>query len=538
MVPQSEPGLKHQKAWKESDGDGKDSKDGNWYKRGVKTFQANKFRKGACENCGAMTHKKKDCVERPRKVGAAKTNEKIAADEYVQKDVTLGFEQKRDRYNGFDASDYSRVVDKFERAEKLKEEAAKKKELEKTFAGGHGEKEKNDDDDSDSSDSDSEKAADKDASGFMKVNKRVATAGGGASGTVKNLRIREDTAKYLRNLDLQSAYYDPKTRSMRENPTPNENPSDDFVRGGGGSHMQQFMGDNVNRGTGDAVGFERLMGHSTEAFDKGAEIHPQAGPSAAELLYKQFREKKGKLTKDTKSSILDKYGDASLQEKAPEGFLLGQTESYSEYDQSGRLLRGAEIVAQKSRYDEDVYDQNHTRVWGSFWKGGFWGYACCRSHQKGSYCTGERGIAASLAANDLMKNNLESRMAQKEAEKKEIEKNELLGLGTSKSSGMKNPFGEGASKWGDKEETVGDVELDPKKLLDALRKEDERLKGDEDENEKFENDKKSKNKRGYNVLVDEKEPTEEEMEAFRMKRKREEDPMAAKDAGTSGYDLV
>lgn len=38
--------------------------------------------------------------------------------------------------------------------------------------------------------------------------------------TVRNLRIREDTAKYLRNLDLGSAYYDPKTRSMRENPNP------------------------------------------------------------------------------------------------------------------------------------------------------------------------------------------------------------------------------------------------------------------------------------------------------------------------------
>lgn len=38
--------------------------------------------------------------------------------------------------------------------------------------------------------------------------------------TVRNLRIREDTAKYLRNLDPNSAYYDPKTRSMRDNPNP------------------------------------------------------------------------------------------------------------------------------------------------------------------------------------------------------------------------------------------------------------------------------------------------------------------------------
>ena len=38
---------------------------------------------------------------------------------------------------------------------------------------------------------------------------------------MRNLRIREDTAKYLRNLDPNSAYYDPKTRSMRDNPYKN-----------------------------------------------------------------------------------------------------------------------------------------------------------------------------------------------------------------------------------------------------------------------------------------------------------------------------
>jgi len=37
-----------------------------------------KYRKGACENCGALTHKKKDCMERPRKVGAKYTGECLA----------------------------------------------------------------------------------------------------------------------------------------------------------------------------------------------------------------------------------------------------------------------------------------------------------------------------------------------------------------------------------------------------------------------------------------------------------------------------
>ncbi len=72
-------------------------------------------------------------------------------------------------------------------------------------------------------------------SGFGEVTKRVRTTAGGSTGSVRNLRIREDTAKYLLNLDPNSAYYDPKSRSMREDPNPDKpaNEKTFMVIGGG-----------------------------------------------------------------------------------------------------------------------------------------------------------------------------------------------------------------------------------------------------------------------------------------------------------------
>ena len=78
-----------------------------------------------------------------------------------------------------------------------------------------------------------------------------------------------------------------------------------------------------------------------------------------------------------------------------------------------------------------------------------------------------------------------------------------------------------------------DVELDEEKVKEALKKLDERSK-------QVETDER---KRKYNSLqTDGETPTEEEMEAYRLKKSRDADPMAKiiamKAAAGASYDFV
>ncbi|THG20598.1 hypothetical protein TEA_028577 [Camellia sinensis var. sinensis] len=210
-----------------------------------------------------------------------------------------------------------------------------------------------------------------------------------------NLRIREDTAKYLLNLDVNSAHYDPKTRSMREDPLPDMDPNEKF-----------YVGDNQNRISGEALEFKQLNIHAWEAFEKGHDVHMQAAPSQAELLYKNYKVNKEKLKSQVKETIMEKYGNAASEEQLPRELLLGQSEREVEYDHAGRIIKGQEQALPKSKYEEDVYINNHTSVWGSWWKDHQWGYKCCKQFIRNSYCTGAAGIEAAEAAADLMKANI------------------------------------------------------------------------------------------------------------------------------------
>ena len=211
---------------------------------------------------------------------------------------------------------------------------------------------------------------------------------------------------------------------------------------------------------------------------------------------------------------------------------------------------------------------NHTTVWGSWWHDGAWGYACCHSTVKNSYCTGQIGAAAAEAQAHQLAANMEARATEEEARRRE-----------SKLVGHKPQ----ADVWGEAPE---DVQLDKEKMREALARAERR------EREGGEADDRKRGcvracRRGraralvvcvwragrvdwgrlcggavagvtppapprasacrYNSLRGEEEVTPEDMEAYRLKRSRGDDPLtsinAAKEqqqqqGGSAGYDYV
>ena len=71
--------------------------------------------------------------------------------------------------------------------------------------------------------------------------------------------------------------------------------------------------------------------------------------------------------------------------------IFAQSEHYVEYSRTGEVVKGEEASMTKSKHEEDIHPGNHTSVWGSFWHEGKWGFKCCYSFEKRSYCTGASG---------------------------------------------------------------------------------------------------------------------------------------------------
>ncbi len=482
------------------------------------------------------------------------------------------YDAKRDAYLGYEV-DMKRMEEKFATREalrrKAKEEEEKKMEGNGGGAGdGDGVGEHNGDQNADAaatgtkarggdrgSDSDSDYDSDEGGSDsedeFVQRDEgtlystRLARQGGVGGAqmkvTARNLRIREDTAKYLRNLDPSSAYYDPKSRSMRDNPNP-EAPAE----------QADFAGDNFSRISGDAVGLAETQLFAWEAERRGAAegLHPQANPSQAELLKKKIKTRSADLRAEKKKAVLDRYGGAEYldggdglgtgndDENGDEDkkaraaaaaaeerkVRFGASIAQEEYTRDGRLVRPGEggaaaasrkMANLKSKYEEDVYINGHTTVWGSYFhKGAFaWGYADDHSLMKNAYCTGAAGRAANDEANEMRYGTGAAGSAAM-AQAREMLKAVPAAERTAAAAAAAAAKPSGSKMYG---EANQHADLDKAKVRAALRKaaEEDANNGGDDK------------KRKYNsISADGIDVTEEEMEAFRLRKERSDDPMA------------
>jgi len=496
------PTLKHQRVQDESVK--KFSGIDEWYKRGVDTTSvATKYRKGACQNCGALTHQKKDCMERPRKVGAKFTGALIAPDEFMQPNLERDYDGKRDRWAGYDPSQHKAVLEYYAKIEEAKRQLRAEKL--KANPGEEQDEAADEDRDEDLDDGDDDKYVDGVDMPGTKVDSKQRI-------TVRNLRIREDTAKYLRNLDPNSAYYDPKTRSMRDNPYAEDPVMKDV----------DYTGENFVRFTGDTMRHGKAQLFAWEAYEKGVDVHPLGEPTKLEVLQKEYEKKKEEFKLKGKEHIIDKYGGIEHLQGPPEKLDLAQSEYYAEYSRHGTLIKGQEKSILKSKYEEDIYPNNHTSVWGSFWHNGKWGYKCCHSFVKASYCTGEAGKAAASCAPSTSFEPTPS-FTTKPKEGSSSDSDESSSSSSSSSSEEEKKSKKKSAK---KKKNKKKVKKEKRKelteeeeLKEALKKEDQ-TKAEAERLLSLD-----ERKRPYNSMFEVKKPSDVEMEAYFMKRKRDEDPM-------------
>ena len=431
--------------------------------KGVMKSDVYKFRKGACDNCGAVSHKTKECLERPRQRGAKFSNKDFSKDEFIY-EVPLDYEGKRDRWNGYDPNSFSRIMNEYQRFE---DEKRKKKEEAKRDLNDGKVKKTRDEDSGDSGSSDDENLliGDKESDipeQFKQVveilnDKENLTENNASENihnvynkevsdedvllylgkmkndsskksiadipkdilyqicTSKSLHVGGDYSKYLFNLALNSAYYDAKSRSMREDPNP------------GSLDLHSFKGDNYIRNTGDTVKLVQLESFIREANEKNKDLNLNnvAMPSQAELFHKYVNDTKGNFRSNVLKKIISKYGGEEHL-KVPDNILPDKDNDQQQFDDNVNddnfNINKARV---KSVYTEDVYLNNHCSVWGSFYNDNFgWGFKCCLSFDKNSWCKGEEGYTQNLKLIEDYKERLsEGLRKQKE---KLIEKDEQL----------------------------------------------------------------------------------------------------------------
>jgi pre-mRNA-processing factor SLU7 len=194
---------------------------------------------------------------------------------------------------------------------------------------------------------------------------------------------------------------------------------------------------------------------------------------------------------------------------------FGVSTKVEEYSRDGRVLSSpAEQPKQRkalvSKYEENVFINGHTTVWGSYFhKGAFtWGYADDHSLLKNSYCTGDNGRIANDEAHAMQYGTGQAGSALLAQVRQMLPPKSVAPAANPSASNLVSR----SKLYGSADPSLV---LDERKVQEALQKKDGEDRGS------------STSKRKYNSIHAEEEMTAERMEAYRIqKMNTTDDPMA------------
>ncbi|GMM32911.1 mRNA splicing protein [Saccharomycopsis crataegensis] len=279
-------------------------------KKKLLMFKNNK--KIKCSNCGSMSHKKSDCLERQRKVSfkyREDSSTNTAPQDTIEvrdEEVLNNYDAKRDNYYGYDVKDWDNNIQRYRDAEK-----------EKALKQGEA-KEMNSEEEEEALE-----LAELGLLGDEKPQNTMKQKGQKAPGE-KIIRLLEDRAGYLESVTAQEQVedegedtnvvkgrikkltYNPKTRSIIDPSAGEYNERNLFVRHFDGEaveyeKMKQFAWNARQTAKPSNEDEQQMLKHLLEN-------HPEATPTATALLVKKKKEEIMAKNSENKKALLDKYG--------------------------------------------------------------------------------------------------------------------------------------------------------------------------------------------------------------------------------------
>jgi pre-mRNA-processing factor SLU7 len=265
-------------------------------------------------------------------------------------------------------------------------------------------------------------------------------------------RLMGDVPKYLLNLDDDAAFYDPKTHSMRENPFPIGDPrwkeyetlynsknyqvdemkelelfSFEFKELTGKEInpvlnptlvaqlkkqydelkvqsqlnqrklLESLYGDIFEKKSNNGQGNDPYNQHTRHNVDSEVQsdkkkqrllVSPNdLEPTQLVSLFDPNTNTDNSTTPHTNDTDLLILPSRKKTNQIPSdvAFISNAT---ADGDSTAATLPGEKTVIVRSKYQEDVYEGNHTQIWGSYYdiNEKAWGYACCKSITRFAYC--------------------------------------------------------------------------------------------------------------------------------------------------------